>query len=78
MTLSPRLNYGLPTAILLLAIVLFALTVTRSAPVAAAPAAKDPEPGTCIHVATADSIKVYFCEEFDLFVNQLGFMVFEP
>lgn len=32
----------------------------------------------CIHVATADSIKVYYCEDIHLFVNQLGFMAFEP
>lgn len=42
---------------------------------AAEPASDVPE---CKHVATADTIKVYFCEDIDLFVNQLGFMVFEP
>lgn len=44
-------------------------------PVQAAPLAY---PETCDHVATADTIKIYFCEDIDLFVNQLGFMVFEP
>lgn len=44
-------------------------------PVQAAPLAY---PDTCDHVATADTIKIYFCEDIDLFVNQLGFMVFEP
>lgn len=32
----------------------------------------------CEHVATAATIEIYFCEGIDLFVNQLGFMVFEP
>lgn len=38
----------------------------------------DPDPLECDHVATADTIKIYFCDDIDLFVNQLGFMVFEP
>lgn len=35
-------------------------------------------PEVCQHVATADSIKIYFCEDINLFVDQLGFMAFEP
>lgn len=38
-----------------------------------------PEPvPPCIHVATADAIRVYLCEDYGLFVNNLGFMAFEP
>lgn len=33
---------------------------------------------TCLHVATADAIKIYYCEDIGLFANQLGFMAFEP
>lgn len=43
-------------------------------PVSAAPVDVD----ICTHVATADSIKVFYCADINLFVNQLGFMAFEP
>lgn len=46
----------------------------RTEPLIAAPF----EPETCTHVATADSIKIYYCKDIYLFVNQLGFMAFEP
>lgn len=36
------------------------------------------EPEACVHVATADTIRVYYCEDINLFVNQFGFMAFEP
>lgn len=32
----------------------------------------------CEHVATADTIEIYYCQDIGLYVNQLGFMVFEP
>lgn len=32
----------------------------------------------CEHVATADTIRIYYCEDINLFINNLGFMAFEP
>lgn len=41
--------------------------------------AATPEPvETCLHVAMADTIRIFYCEELNLYVNQLGFMAFEP
>lgn len=84
MTLSPRLNYGLPTAILLLALVLFVAAVTRSAPVVAAPPAP-PEVEECQPVNTAKvsdvlTITILRCEPENgapYLINSAGFMMAE-
>lgn len=40
--------------------------------------AKEPEIEKCIQIAAADTIKIFYCENIHLFVNQFGFMAFEP
>lgn len=65
-------NYTILACLLILLVGV--VIIASGQPVQAAPV--DVE--VCEHVATADSIKVFYCEDINLFVNQLGFMSFEP
>lgn len=65
-------NYTILAHLLILLVGVTIIVLTQ--PVQAAPI--DVE--VCTHVATADSIKVFYCQDINLFVNQLGFMAFEP
>jgi len=87
MILRPRLRWRKVVAVFLLPVIflasLFAYPLPpRVSPYAQAQAQVEPVatavPEVCAHVATADTIRIYYCEESGLFVNQFGFMVFEP
>lgn len=60
-------------------VLVIALVISLALPVSAAPSAPTEE--NCVHVATANNIKIFRCldEEAnkEFYVNQQGFMMFE-
>lgn len=74
--LSARERIMISLFVCLLSLALTAVKVERSAHASSLSVPSDPVP--CEHVATAGTIEIHYCENINLFVNQLGFMAFEP
>lgn len=78
MILAPKLHWRRMVPLLVSLACLLVLAILPAMVDAAEPMATAEPVPSCPHVATAATIEIYYCEDIGLFVNQLGFMAFEP